>query len=97
MAGGMIAAMEQCTILTIKAGQAPVRSTQPNAPSLEDVQEAVGGYVELLNIRVGQKPAQLLVNEDGLSMGLPINEAASMLCGRTIVGDVLILMDKLWD
>lgn len=56
--------------------------------SLSEAQEFVGGYVEEIRLSNGD---QMLVNEDGLRLKLPHNEAASLLAGRPIVGSAVIL------
>ncbi len=54
--------------------------------SLKEMQGVVGGYIEFVCL-----PAQVMVvNEDGLSLGLLPNPEASSLAGRPIVGDVLV-------
>ncbi len=69
-------------------------------PSLEEAQQLVGGYVEMVRLPDGK---QMLVNEDGRSMDLPLNkEATEMLNpnrpGIDIVGDVVVLEgDNRWD
>lgn len=60
--------------------------------SLATLQRIVGGYIEVVAIPDGA----LVANEDGYSMGLPPNRAASMLAhasGRpmSLVGDVVLL------
>lgn len=55
--------------------------------TLEAAQGYVGGYIEVVR-SLGK---ELLVNEDGMSMELPRNAWASDLCGRQIVGDVLLI------
>jgi len=57
-------------------------------PTLAEVQQAVGGWVELVNLPNGD---QMLVDEDGLSKRLPLNRDASMMAGKPIVGSVAIL------
>jgi len=54
--------------------------------SLESAQEIVGGYVERVRCPDG---SILLVNEEGLLYGLPVNEEASAIAGRMIVGNVI--------
>tara|TARA_Y100001973_G_scaffold31779_1_gene47945 strand:- start:85 stop:318 length:234 start_codon:yes stop_codon:yes gene_type:complete len=62
-------------------------------PSLEEAQEAVGGFVEVIPVERGQ----LLVNEEGLLMSLPLNPTASQIAGRPIVGNALLLKgDAQW-
>lgn len=59
-------------------------------PTLEEAQEFVGGLVEVVELN-GQIPAQMMVNEEGLLIGLEPNEIASMMAKRHIVGKALIL------
>lgn len=54
--------------------------------SLESAQEIVGGYVERVRCPDG---SILLVNEEGLLYGLPVNEEASAIAGQMIVGNVI--------
>ncbi len=62
-------------------------------PSLEEAQEAVGGFIEMIPVEHGQ----LLVNEEGLIMSLPLNPTASQIAGRPIVGNALLLKgDAQW-
>lgn len=56
--------------------------------TLKELQDMVGGYVERLAL---PDRAAMIVNEDGIPLGLPVNEAAIRLIGRTIVGDVVLL------
>jgi hypothetical protein len=64
--------------------------------TLEELQAAVGGYIEFLELPDG---SALVCNEDGLSMGLELNLAATQLARRVpglersayIVGNVLHL------
>jgi len=57
--------------------------------SLEEMQEIVGGFIEIVYLDNGQL---MIVNEEGKINGLPLNENASMLVGYTdlIMGDVLV-------
>lgn len=56
--------------------------------TLEELQEMVGGYIEI--IRIPNKPSmRLVVNEDGQIKGLPTNHMATWIFGSEIVGDVL--------
>lgn len=54
---------------------------------LKQLQDIVGGYIELVRLPGSD---EMYVNEDGLSMCLPENVAASLLAGRLIVGDVAV-------
>jgi len=55
--------------------------------TLQDMQAAVGGWIE----PVDTKDYTMMVNEDGLLIGLPLNPAASSLTGRYIVGNVCMV------
>lgn len=62
--------------------------------SLEELQKAVGGYIEIIDLRNGQI---MVVNEEGKIKGLPVNiiatEAYNMRfqpISDVIVGDVLL-------
>ena len=46
-------------------------------PSLKDLQDYVGGYVEVVNVLVDNTPCQMIVNEEGLVRKLPVNILAS--------------------
>ena len=65
-------------------------------PLYQSAGEAVGGYIEHVNPRLLRRPYCLLVNEEGLLLGLPINALASYMYGthmhgNPIVGDVVLL------
>lgn len=56
---------------------------------LQQLQEAVGGYIELVGkIEMG---ACVFANEMGRILNLPINEVASTMLDRLIVGDIVVL------
>ena len=55
--------------------------------SLEELQEIVGGYIEI--VQLGDRKV-MVVNEEGVYMKLPINTKATNLYNSVIVGDVLI-------
>ena len=57
--------------------------------TLEALQAAVGGYIETVRLRVGD--AVMIVNEEGLLLGLPYNTLASGFAGRAIVGTAIIV------
>jgi len=56
-------------------------------PTLKECQEFVGGYIEI--VRYGNK--QIVVDEEGLLKGKPINVDATEEANRTIVGDAMVL------
>jgi len=57
------------------------------SPSLVEIQAFVGGCVEIVHI----EGAQLLINEDGMAMELPLNKTASRMAGQAIVGPAVVL------
>jgi len=66
-------------------------------PNLEDLQQKVGGYIEVLSLGDG---SQLVVNEDGYPKGLPVNDEAATLVAKhganpapryDIVGNAVVL------
>lgn len=59
----------------------------PSENALPFLQEAVGGYIDCVRSDefIGY------VNDEGLLIGLPLNTLASVLFGRYLVGNVLIV------
>lgn len=62
--------------------------------SLVQLQEAVGGYIEVVYTKMGQV---IIVNEEGLLRSLPFNSKASKIAKHTIVGDVLLMTREEWN
>jgi len=58
--------------------------------SLESLQKAVGGNIELVynNVRT-----RCLVNEDGIGLNLAVNKIASILMGQMLIGPVIVLAE----
>jgi len=54
----------------------------------------VGGLVEVVRLPVEGEDEVMLVNEEGLLQGLPLNLTASMMSGGPIVGNVVVLTGK---
>ncbi|QDP46919.1 MAG: hypothetical protein Unbinned1529contig1001_34 [Prokaryotic dsDNA virus sp.] len=50
------------------------------------MQDAVGGWLELLITRHGD----VFCNEEGKMQGLPFNPTATAICGKPIVGTVVL-------
>lgn len=80
----------------IKAQDSKVSIVHPKAGdglpfTLKEMQHHVGGYIEIVRLK---KDKVMVVNEEGLLMGLPDNSLASFICRRRIVGDVLIIDNK---
>lgn len=57
-------------------------------PTHAQAERIVGGKVQLLYTRDG---LQMLVDEDGVPKHLPVNVPASIMLGRNVVGNVLVL------
>jgi hypothetical protein len=61
--------------------------------SLRQLQDAVGGYIEVVSEAKGKV---VLVDEEGLVKGLPINIAGSLICDRPIRGNVVVIDEECW-
>ena len=59
---------------------------------LAAMQGFVGGFIEYVYfLGYGGKRREMVVNEEGRLIGLPVNPIASIIAGQTLVGDVLLL------
>lgn len=58
------------------------------APTLKDLQGMVGGYIELVYLKSG---SQMIVDEEGLFKNKEVNQRATAVAGRMIVGDAVVL------
>ena len=65
--------------MTTKQYPPKLTTISDERPSLEKTQELVGGLVELIELTSGD---QLLVNEEGLVKGLPLNEYATYIASH---------------
>lgn len=75
-----------------------MRAKEFSAPAYKSIGEAVGGYIEVVHPRRLNDPYCMVVNEEGLLIGLPLNAYGSYLyCseqhGSPIVGNVVILKE----
>lgn len=75
-----------------------VRSVILTPPTLDSMQKFVGGYIEHVCPANLKLPYCMIVNEEGLLQGLPVNLLGSFLYGshvhgNPIVGDIPILKD----
>lgn len=62
--------------------------------TLEELQAAVGGYIEIVPINT-QGYTKMIVNEEGLIRGLPVNAIATLHVGHsTIFGDVVLIKNR---
>ncbi len=67
---------------------------QMDSPDLETMQEAVGGYIEVISCSYRSEDAHYtmcIVNEEGIILSLEPNMVASRICDRPIVGPALFL------
>ena len=63
----------------------------PHEPSLEELQDIVGGYVEWMpRAYLPSHIRSAMVNEEGQLRGLLVNRMASELFGIIIQGDVIV-------
>lgn len=72
-------------------------------PTLEEMQSAVGGYVEFIRevsyvVEVEgalevTEDAVLVINEEGIPLGLGVNPMASMMACQPILGDAMLIVD----
>ena len=63
----------------------------PQEPSLEELQDIVGGYVEWMpRAYLPSHIRSAMVNEEGQLRGLLVNRIASELFGIIIQGDVMV-------
>ena len=60
-------------------------------PTLEKLQELVGGYIEIV-LSVDMKK-QIVVDEEGLLKGKEFNEEASRIAGQKLFGNAVVLRD----
>lgn len=69
-------------------------SHKDEKPTLEQAQALVGGLVEMIH----HGDMQILINEEGRMLELPLNQKASDMFGQPLYGPVLILEgDARWD
>lgn len=67
-----------------------------NQPLYKSVGEVVGGYIENVSPRALPSPYCMIVNEEGILKGLPINPVGSFLYlthihGSPILGDIVLM------
>ena len=63
----------------------------PQQPSLEEQQDIVGGYVEMMpSFYLPTNIRSAMINEEGQLRGLLVNRIASELFGIIILGDVIV-------
>lgn len=75
-----------------------IRRVEYDPPHYDVIKEAVGGWYEHVHPVGLDHPYSMMVNEEGLLLGLPMNRLGSELYGtprhgQPIVGDVVFLKD----
>lgn len=73
-----------------------------DAPHYDIIRKAVGGWYEHVHPMGLKRPYCMMVNEEGLMLGLPVNRLGSELYGvrrhgQPIVGNVIFLKDGYHD
>lgn len=74
-------------VYILKADGSIDASTQDKAPTLEQMQAAVGGYIETVpyfTAYCNHKRGQCYANEDGILKGLPVNTKATELWRQNV-------------
>ena len=75
-----------------------IRRVEYDPPHYDVIKEAVGGWYEHVHPMGLDRPYRMMVNEEGLLLGLPMNRLGSELYGtprhgQPIVGDIVFLKD----
>lgn len=76
-------------IIKVDGTEETVEVPPADGDRLSFLQKAVGGYIEMVRLR--DRKTVMLVNEEGLIHRLPLNPMASVLAGKAIVGDAVIV------
>ena len=71
--------VKYATLYTPNGGEKDIISKVRNKLSLEEMQKLVGGYIEIVRLNDGRI---IIVNEDGLSLNLPVNIEATNILRR---------------
>lgn len=79
-----------------------MRIEEFTAPVYKSIGRAVGGYIEIVHPRGLTSPYCMVVNEEGLLIGLPLNLLGSTLYdtfrhGNPIVGNIVLLKEGFVD
>lgn len=81
------------TIIDITGEHKNIEPASGEVFSLEELQKAVGGYIQIVPIISGEHSGRLMVvDEEGLvKANTQLNEEASKIAGQRIVGQVIII------
>lgn len=75
-------------------------SEKDKSPTLKQAQDFIGGYITMAPVHnpIGSLKCQLLVNEEGEPLKLPLNTNATRIAGYSVYGDCILLKGKAcWD
>jgi len=76
----------------LKANGERVEVESNTKPTLQQMQDAVGGYIAYIPCQYANEKRTMVVNEEGLAKGLKPNISATLIIGGKITGDVMILI-----
>ena len=81
------------TIIKINGEKENIQPSNGKVFTLEELQKAVNGYIQLVPIKEGEYVGKLMiVDEEGLLKATPqLNKEASKIVSQPIVGQVLII------
>ena len=81
------------TIIKITGEKENIEPADNRLFTLEELQKAVGGYIQVVSIPTGEHSGKfMVVDEEGLLKVNPIlNTEASKIAGQRIVGQVIII------
>jgi hypothetical protein len=80
------------TIIKISGEKENIEPENGKTFSLKELQEAVGGYIQLVSINDGEYAGKLMIcDEEGLLKANQLNEEATRIAGQQIVGQVIII------
>lgn len=74
-----------------------IRTVTLEGDTRKAMMEHVAGWLEHVRPRYLRAPYCMIVNEEGVLLDLPVNNAASLLYGGMIVGNVLIMKEGVND
>ena len=82
--------------------QNEMRKVEYDPPHYDVLRNAVGGWYEHVHPMGLKRPYSMMVNEEGLLLGLPLNPLGSLLYGtqahgQPIVGDIVFVKDGYHD
>lgn len=63
-------------------------------PLYKTIGEDVGGFIEIVRVKLGdRKNVVIVVNDEGILQDLPLNALASILYGRPIFGNAVLMYE----